>query len=194
MVAGLGWGPLAASIGGIGAATGLGLIFGMPYLAAFVVTVALPAWWLSHLALLGRPATEGAPASTGTGAIAPQIEWYPVGRLLLWIAGFAALTTMAALLTLGTDGASIMGALKRGLLRIMGPRDGKPGSGDVDALIDALVMIALGLAIGFRANVWNIGAEGQYIMGAIAGTGVALATHGMTGWWILPVMALAGEI
>jgi len=53
-------------------------------------------------------------------------------------------------------------------------------------------MIALGLAIGFRANVWNIGAEGQYIMGAIAGTGVALATYDMTGWWILPAMALAG--
>ncbi|MDR6871563.1 simple sugar transport system permease protein [Bosea sp. BE125] len=55
-----------------------------------------------------------------------------------------------------------------------------------------LVMIALGLAIGFRANVWNIGAEGQYVMGAIAGTGVALATYDMTGWWILPAMALAG--
>lgn len=55
-----------------------------------------------------------------------------------------------------------------------------------------LVMIALGLAIGFRANVWNIGAEGQYIMGAIAGTGVALATYEMNGWWILPAMALAG--
>ena len=57
-----------------------------------------------------------------------------------------------------------------------------------------LVIIALGLAIGFRANVWNIGAEGQYVMGAIAGTGVALLTHDMTGWWILPAMALAGVI
>lgn len=57
-----------------------------------------------------------------------------------------------------------------------------------------LVIIALGLAIGFRANVWNIGAEGQYIMGAIAGTGVALATYEMTGWWILPAMALAGVL
>lgn len=55
-----------------------------------------------------------------------------------------------------------------------------------------LIMIALGLAIGFRANVWNIGAEGQYVMGAIAGTGVALLTYEMSGWWILPTMALAG--
>jgi ABC-type uncharacterized transport system permease subunit len=57
-----------------------------------------------------------------------------------------------------------------------------------------LIMIALGLAIGFRANVWNIGAEGQYVVGAIAGTGVALVTHDMTGWWILPAMAIAGVI
>ncbi|PZU91755.1 MAG: sugar ABC transporter permease [Chelatococcus sp.] len=64
--------------------------------------------------------------------------------------------------------------------------------GDLGVKAAPLVMIALGLAVGFRANVWNIGAEGQYIAGAIAGTGVALATYEMTGWWILPAMALAG--
>ena len=64
--------------------------------------------------------------------------------------------------------------------------------GDIGVKGAPLVMIALGLAIGFRANVWNIGAEGQYVMGAIAGTGVALLTHDMTGWWILPAMVLAG--
>lgn len=63
---------------------------------------------------------------------------------------------------------------------------------DIGVKAAPLVMIAIGLAIGFRANVWNIGAEGQYIMGAVAGTGVALATYDMTGWWILPAMALAG--
>src|ERR1044072_3924494 len=57
MVAALGWGPLSATIGGIAAAIGLGAIFGLPYCIAFVLTVALPAWWLGHLALLG-----GAPA------------------------------------------------------------------------------------------------------------------------------------
>jgi len=55
-----------------------------------------------------------------------------------------------------------------------------------------LVLIATGLSIGFRANVWNIGAEGQYIVGGLAGTGVALATWEMEGWWILPLMCLAG--
>jgi ABC-type uncharacterized transport system permease subunit len=55
-----------------------------------------------------------------------------------------------------------------------------------------LIIIGVGLSIAYRANVWNIGAEGQYIMGGLAATGVALATHGMTGFWILPLMVLAG--
>ena len=55
-----------------------------------------------------------------------------------------------------------------------------------------LIIIGVGLSIAYRANVWNIGAEGQYIIGGLAGTGVALATWGMTGWWILPLMILAG--
>src|SRR5438445_6896984 len=60
MVAALGWGPISATIGGIVAATGLGAIFGLPYCIAFAVTIALPAWWLVHLALLARPMTNGA--------------------------------------------------------------------------------------------------------------------------------------
>lgn len=57
-----------------------------------------------------------------------------------------------------------------------------------------LILIGVGLAIGYRANVWNIGAEGQYIVGGLAATGVALATHEMTGWYLLPLMALAGVL
>ncbi|MCD2469961.1 ABC transporter permease [Jiella sp. MQZ9-1] len=65
-----------------------------------------------------------------------------------------------------------------------------------DLLVKAspLVMIATGLAIGFRANVWNIGAEGQYVLGGLAGTGVALATLNMSGGWILPVMLVCGVL
>ena len=55
-----------------------------------------------------------------------------------------------------------------------------------------LILIAVGLAIGFRANVWNIGAEGQLTMGAVAGGGVALALWGVEGIWVLPLMCLAG--
>jgi len=141
MMAALGWGPLSATIGGISAAIGLGAIFGLPYCIAFVVTVALPAWWLGHLALLGRPVTNGVSSGNGASPVAPDIEWYPVGRILLWVTGFAALTTMAALLTLGTDAATITGALRRGLLRIIGQSD-PVSSGEIEQRIDALVTIA----------------------------------------------------
>ncbi|MCB2053794.1 MAG: ABC transporter permease [Geminicoccaceae bacterium] len=55
-----------------------------------------------------------------------------------------------------------------------------------------LILIATGLALGFRANVWNIGAEGQLTMGAIAGGGIALLFWNQEGFWILPLMCLAG--
>jgi general nucleoside transport system permease protein len=51
-----------------------------------------------------------------------------------------------------------------------------------------LILIAVGLSIGFRANVWNIGAEGQYVMGGIFATFIAIQTDGLTGFWILPLM------
>jgi hypothetical protein len=140
MVAALGWGPLAATIGGIAAASGLGLMFGLPYCIAFVVTVALPAWWLGHLALLGRPIAN-AEAGNGAQPAAPAMEWYPVGRILLWIAGFAMLTTIAAMLTLGTDAETITASLKRGLLRILAPRNAAP-SGDTERWVGALAIIA----------------------------------------------------
>ena len=57
-----------------------------------------------------------------------------------------------------------------------------------------LVLCALGLAIGFRGNVWNIGAEGQLVMGAVAASGVALAFHGSGGWWVLPLIVVAGGL
>lgn len=57
-----------------------------------------------------------------------------------------------------------------------------------------LLTIALGLAVCFRANVWNIGAEGQFVMGAIFAAGVALmAQKDSTRWIILPVL-LAGVV
>ncbi len=55
-----------------------------------------------------------------------------------------------------------------------------------------LVLISVGLALCFRSNNWNIGAEGQFLIGAICGGGVAVWTHGWGGPWVLPLMLLAG--
>src|SRR3954447_5367584 len=55
-----------------------------------------------------------------------------------------------------------------------------------------LLLIALGLAVCFRSNVWNIGAEGQFVLGAIAAGGVALLAGKDTGRWIVVAILLAG--
>lgn len=55
-----------------------------------------------------------------------------------------------------------------------------------------LVLIAIGLSLGFKAGIWNIGAEGQYIMGALFGAGAGLAFYPTQSVFIFPLMVLAG--
>ncbi len=57
-----------------------------------------------------------------------------------------------------------------------------------------LLIIALGLAVCFRSNVWNIGAEGQFVIGAVAAGGVALLADKTTGPWIIPAIIAAGVL
>ena len=136
MVAALGWGPLSAASGGIAASIGLGAIFGVPLCIAFAVAVALPAWWLGHLVLLGRPVSAAASS--------PNLEWYPVGRIMLWTSGFAALITIAALLSLGLDAATIRSTLRQGLLgiiQIVRAHDAA-STGESERVVDMLVSMA----------------------------------------------------
>ncbi|MEO8525561.1 MAG: ABC transporter permease [Caldimonas sp.] len=57
-----------------------------------------------------------------------------------------------------------------------------------------LLLIALGLAVCFRSNVWNIGAEGQFIVGAIAASGVAMMATKTTGAWFFVPVLVAGVL
>src|SRR5436190_22022820 len=57
-----------------------------------------------------------------------------------------------------------------------------------------LLLIALGLAVCFRSNVWNIGAEGQFIVGAIAASGIAMLADKETGRWIVAAVLVAGVV
>ena len=68
------------------------------------------------------------------------------------------------------------------------------GLGELALKASPLMLIATGLTVGFRANIWNIGAEGQLVMGAIAGGGLAVLFHGAQGVWLLPAMMLAGAV
>ena len=57
-----------------------------------------------------------------------------------------------------------------------------------------LILIGIGLSFGFRAGIWNIGAEGQLVMGGVAAGAVALALSDVNSSWILVLMALAGVL
>jgi len=63
-----------------------------------------------------------------------------------------------------------------------------------------LVLIAVGLTFCYRANLWNIGAEGQFIAGGALGGWLGLLTNGgamqdtLGGWWILPAMLIMGAL
>jgi simple sugar transport system permease protein len=66
--------------------------------------------------------------------------------------------------------------------------------GELTVKATPLLLIALGLAVCFRSNVWNIGAEGQYVLGAIAASGVALLAEPGGGRWIVMPIMLAGVL
>jgi ABC-type uncharacterized transport system permease subunit len=72
------------------------------------------------------------------------------------------------------------------------PIDSLYGVGELLLKASPLMLCAIGLAAGYRANVWNIGAEGQLTLGAICGGGVALAVPDGAGAWVLPLMLVAG--
>ena len=57
-----------------------------------------------------------------------------------------------------------------------------------------LILIAIGLSMGFRAGIWNIGAEGQYIIGALFGAGFALALYPTESPFIFPSMIILGAL
>ena len=112
----------------------------------------------------------------------------------------AVLTTplLATLATLGV-GFVVFGALGRNPLSafhafFIAPIATEYGVAELLLKASPLMLIATGLAIGYRANVWNIGAEGQLTLGAIAGGGIALAV-GDAAWpaaLLLPAMFVAG--
>jgi len=110
---------------------------------------------------------------------------------------FAAPLIAAALTFVG--GFALFAALGRNPLegiRVFFVSPVKDAYGVAELLLKAspLTLIALGLAVGFRANVWNIGAEGQFIAGAIAGGGIALGFDTSASPLLLPAMIVAGAL
>jgi simple sugar transport system permease protein len=72
------------------------------------------------------------------------------------------------------------------------PLTSKYGWGELGVKATPLVLIAVALSIGFRAGVWNIGAEGQLTLGAICGGGIALWLYQVDSIFVLPLMVVCG--
>src|SRR5262249_48844411 len=108
LIATLGWHQFAGLIAAGVAALVIGILAGAFFISVFVI--AFGAWWLGYLALLARPAVNG-----GGGAL----EWYPLGRLVLWTAILGALVIAAAIPNFGTDQESLQAGLRRIYERIL---------------------------------------------------------------------------
>jgi hypothetical protein len=136
-IAALGWGHLSGLIAAAVATTVVAVLSGIFFLA--VPVIAFGAWWLSYLALLARPAGNGG---------GDALEWYPVGRLVLWAALLGTLVVAAAVPNFGTDQESLQAALRKTYERIL--RD--------PALIDVLVVAVPPAAAVFSTvtNLFNL--------------------------------------
>ena len=119
MIAALGWSHLAGLIAAASATAVVGVLSGVFLIA--VPVIAFGAWWLGYLTMLARPATNGG---------GDVLEWYPVGRLVLWAAVLGTLIVAAAVPNFGMDQESLQAALRKTYERIL--RD--------QALIDVLVV------------------------------------------------------
>jgi hypothetical protein len=136
LLAALGWSHWAGLIAALFASAGLAAVFSSYFFLAFLIGVALPAWWLGYLALLARP-VEGAPDG---------LEWYPVGHLVVWAAILGASVVIAGMLHFGTDEESFRATLRNFLERML--RGGRtatppvelPKGAESGRLIDFLVV------------------------------------------------------
>lgn len=116
MLAAIAWGPLCGALGGLVATLVIAGALSPPLALGYGLAFALPAWWLGHLAMLGRPVADGADGNDTTPL---QVEWYPLGRILLWIAALATLLTAGSLYSLGSDASAISDAMRRGFAKIL---------------------------------------------------------------------------
>jgi predicted membrane protein DUF2232 len=122
LIAALGWSHASGLIAAGVAAAGLSIAFGSMLFVVFLIGVGLPAWWLGYLALLARPVTNGGPG---------HIEWYPVGRLVIWAALLGSLVVLGVMVRFGFDAETIQAGLQRALEALFQVRT--PGGGTAPA-------------------------------------------------------------
>jgi hypothetical protein len=159
LIAGIGWSHWSALLAVGLASTALGAYLGGLFFLGFLFTVGLPAWWLSYLALLARP-----------GAAPDTLEWYPVGRLMVWSSLFGALVTTVGLLKISGFDGGFETALRAGFERFLRLQAGLsaqdplkiPGVSNPERFLDLMVVIIPPAAAATAAftnllNLWLAG-------------------------------------
>jgi hypothetical protein len=163
LIAGLGWSHWAALLAAVTSALGLAAYFSGYLFLVSLLSVGLPAWWLSYLALLARPSRDGSGA----------VEWYPPGRLALWATVLGAAVTAIGLIKLGSADLGFEAMLKAGFERFLrlqsGTPDGEPlklpGISDPDRFLEILVLVIPPAAAAFASvtNVLNLWLAGRVV-------------------------------
>jgi predicted membrane protein DUF2232 len=139
LIAAVGWSHVAGLVAAVVAAASLAAVLGGFFFVSFLIGIGLPAWWLGYLALLARP----------TGPAPGDLEWYPVGRIILWAAVLAALVVAFGVLAIGLDAESFRSGLRAAIERLLGLRGDAPkrptfrlpGLGEMDG-VEFLVLVA----------------------------------------------------
>lgn len=123
-------------------------------------------------------------------ALVPRVGVSRMREITTPLLAFAVALAIASIVLLGM-GKSLKTALD---VYILEPLTSSWGLQEVILKATPLTLIAVGLIVAIRANRWNIGAEGQYVMGGLAGGAVAIFAHGNGGIWVLPAMLIAGTL
>jgi magnesium-transporting ATPase (P-type) len=157
ILAAVGWTHLAGLTAALIASAGLAVLTTGSVALAFLLSIGLPAWWIGYLALLGRPSASNP----------SEIEWYPVGRIVVWTAILAAAVVLLTMLRYGFDLASMQAGLRRELERGLRFLAGVPANSpleipsirDPERLLDVLVAIvpplkATALTATTLLNLW----------------------------------------
>ena len=175
-LAGLGWGYRSAAIAGVSGVLVMAFAVGPLAGALFAATQAIPAIVLSYLSLLNRnvgnvpaPNVAKIPNEASTGADpSSHIEWYPIGRVVIWAAGLASLITCLMLLILASDIDGLRAGLKKGLETLFANQasNAPDGKGLTPEKLEQLTDVALRLLpavasisvmFGLLFNLWLAG-------------------------------------
>lgn len=144
LIAALGWSHWAGLIAATTAALAIGFMSGSFFVSVSVI--AFGAWWLGYLSLLARPVGNGG---------GEALEWYPVGRLVLWSAIIGTLIVAAAIPNFGTDQQSLQAGLRKVYERILNDQ----------SVVDMLVIAVPPAAAVFSTltNVFNLWLAGRIV-------------------------------